>query len=114
MIFNLPLPPSVNQLYFNRKGGRAKTKLYEDWITVARDALRKQKAIPIFGQVSIEYVISEKSRCDLGNHEKALTDLLVTHGILEDDSKDHVRRISLEWSPDVSGVHVRIRDAWEI
>lgn len=107
--FDLPLPPSVNALYFNRDRGRTKTRAYQDWITTARSALRKQKARPIFHPVKLEYQVTEKSRIDLGNHEKALTDLLVFHGILENDTKKYVRGITLEWSSEVEGVRVILK-----
>ena len=112
MTFDLPLPPSTNALYKNIPrecgGGRAKTRGYEDWITLARSALRKQRARPIFAPVEIEYLVSEKSRIDLGNHEKPLTDLLVFHGILENDSKRYVRAISLKWCSELAGGTVRV------
>jgi Holliday junction resolvase RusA-like endonuclease len=109
--YDLPLPPSVNALYKNTPHGRAKTNNYLDWITLARSALRKQKARPLFDPVRITYQVSEKSRIDLGNHEKPLTDLLVFHGIIENDSKQFVRGISLEWSSQVEGVRVIIEPA---
>ncbi len=108
MTYDLPLPPSVNALYKNTPNGRAKTDNYLDWITLARSALRKQKGRPIFDPVRLRYLVTETSRIDLGNHEKPLTDLLVFHGILENDSKKFVRGISLEWSPEVEGVRVVI------
>lgn len=108
MTFDLPLPPSVNSLYFNRERGRTKTQAYQDWITLARSALRKQRAIPIFVPVELEYLVSEKSRIDLGNHEKPLTDLLVFHGVLENDSKRYVRGISLKWCSELAGGTVRV------
>ena len=116
--FNLPLPPSVNALYKNIPkecgGGRAKTRAYEDWITLARSELRKQRARPILVPVKIEYHVREKSRIDLGNHEKPLTDLLVFHGVIENDSKKYVRGILLEWSSEVPiGVRVTIKPTGE-
>jgi len=115
--FDLPLPPSTNQLFFNvpkeHGGGRAKTKRYLDWITLARSELRKQKARPLFGQFVVRIECSEKSRADLGNHEKPVVDLLVFHGVLEDDSKKYVRKIILEWSSEIDGVRVIIEPAIE-
>ena len=113
--FELPIPPSTNALFFNvpkaQGGGRAKTKRYQDWIALSRDALRRQKARPLFGQFIIDIECSEKSRLDLGNHEKPITDLLVFHGVLEDDNKKHVREINLKWSGSIDGIRVTIRPA---
>lgn len=37
----LPIPPSTNNLYFNlKRGGRAKTVAYKDWLKEAREALQ--------------------------------------------------------------------------
>lgn len=113
MTYDLPLPPSVNALYKNTPHGRAKTNNYLEWITLARSALCKQKARPLFGAYHLTYLVTEKSRIDLGNHEKPLTDLLVFHGILENDSKQFVRGISLEWSSEIEGVRVIIEPATE-
>jgi Holliday junction resolvase RusA-like endonuclease len=111
-VYNIPLPPSVNNLYFNlSRGGRAKTERYRNWIASARWSLLAQKARPIVGQVRLTILVNHKSRADLENHAKATIDLLVAHGILEDDCKKFVRGISLEWSPEVEGVRVIIEPA---
>lgn len=110
--YDLPLPPSVNNLYFNSpRGGRVKTERYRKWIEAARWALLAQRARPIAGQVRLDILVSEKSRADLENHAKATIDLFVSHGVLQDDCKAFVRGISLEWSDQVEGIRVTITRA---
>lgn len=112
MIYNLPLPPSTNALFFNLPGGgRAKTKAYTNWIRDARWALLAQRARPVAGMVRVAIELTDKARIDLDNAVKATMDALVAHGIIEDDRKKFVRAISLEWSSEVEGVRVTIRPA---
>jgi len=46
----------------------------------------------------------------VGNLEKAATDLLVEHGIIEADDNSVVREIRLKWS-DIEGMRVTITPA---
>lgn len=115
MTYDLPLPPSVNNLYFNAPhGGRVKTERYRKWIEAGRWSLLAQRARPIAGQVNLEILVSDKSRADLENHAKATVDLFVAHGVIEDDCKAYVRGISLKWSPEIDGVRVTIKPAEKV
>lgn len=111
-VYDLPLPPSVNNLFFNAKGrgGRIRTPLYNAWATEAGwEVARQRRGQPrVIGPVSLAYEVSDRARFDLGNSEKALTDLLVSTGVIQDDNKNIVRKISLEWSSSVNGVRVTI------
>jgi Holliday junction resolvase RusA-like endonuclease len=110
--FSLPLPPSVNGLWANGKTRRFRTQNYEDWIHEAGWELKRQRVPGISGPVSIRYELEEpktKRKTDLGNREKATTDLLVTNGIIEADDQRIVREINLSWSRDVNGVRVTIK-----
>lgn len=116
MTFDLPIPPSANQLWFNLPkevgGGRAKTKRYEDWITIARSELRKQKARPLFGRFAVVIEVNEKARLrDCDNAIKPTLDLLVFHGVLDSDAKTVVRKVSSEWVSGIEGVRVTIKPA---
>lgn len=107
---NLPKPPSVNTLFSNAPGrGRVKTPAYRAWLEEAGWALLSQKPAHVTGPVCLDYLIHDSGRADLGNLEKGLTDLLVSHEIIEDDNRSIVRRITLEWSPHVVGCRVHIR-----
>lgn len=108
----LPLPPSVNGLWANGKNlRRFRTQNYEDWINEAGWTLKQQRPAKLKGPVSISYEFEEpktKRKMDLANREKAATDLLVSHGVIEGDDQTIVRCMSLAWSPNVSGVRITI------
>lgn len=97
--YDLPIPPSTNQLFRNVKGkGRVRTERYNTWINAAGWELKAQKPKPVTGPVSLTIAVNEKkTRADLGNLEKAAVDLLVAHGVIEDDKPSIVRSIHLYW-----------------
>ena len=110
MIYELPLPISTNALFFNLpKGGRAKTERYKKWLHEAGLMLICQRARPMPGQVQLEIIINEKSKCDPDNALKCVFDALVSRGILEDDSPKFVRRFTFERSDKIEGVRVTIK-----
>lgn len=112
MTYDLPLPISTNALFFNLpRGGRAKTDKYKKWIADARWSLLSQRARPVTGQVNLQILVSEKSKIDIDNALKSAIDVLVAHGVLENDSPKFVRGILLEWSSEVEGVRVIITPA---
>lgn len=104
----LPFPPSVNGLFFNRKGGRTKTVQYALWQRQAGWELKLQKQKPIKGPVGLMYTYQDNRKADLGNLEKPVSDLLVKHGLIEDDGPKVVRWISLSFSDKVEGVRVKV------
>lgn len=108
--FRLPFPPSVNQLYSNASGiGRVKTKAYRSWENEAGLRLNLARPAPIKGPFTIEIQAKRPNarRRDLGNLEKAVSDLLVKHGVIEDDSL--MERLVMEWSEEVeSGILVTL------
>jgi len=123
IVVTLPMPPSVNELFFNttaaqravaaQKGrslpGRLKSEKYRSWINHAGWELKAARQMPIHGPVAIAYLVPDKGGCDLGNLEKAVTDLLVRHQLIDGDGRKVVRKIAMEWSPDVAGVRVTVR-----
>lgn len=103
----LPFPPSLNSLYPG-KIRRHKSKRYTQWIIDATHALSQQDTSMRFSEpVQITYRIGrpDKRQRDLANLEKAPSDLLVSHGILADDSLIH--RLIMEWA-EIEGVQVEI------
>lgn len=101
----LPLAPSLNTLWFNRKsGGRGKTQAYRDWIKEAGYRLCEQHPGRIVGKYAIELLIG-RSHKDLGNAgEKAISDLLTRHKIIDDDSQ--CEDIRIRWQDADQGVRV--------
>lgn len=111
-VYDLPLPISVNELYFNLpSGGRSKTKRYKAWVHDAAMILLCQKARPVAGPVRLEILVSEKSKCDLDNTMKCACDALVARGVIEDDRKKFVRGITVDWSTETEGMRVTIKPA---
>lgn len=103
----LPLCPSLNSLYPG-KAKRHKSKAYEAWIKEAGQILLTQKPWHFFDEpVQVTYRVGKPSKrnMDLCNREKALSDLLVGHGILKDDSLIH--RLVMEWA-EITGVEAII------
>ena len=106
----LPLPPSVNGLFAGQKR-RYRSKPYETWIVSAGWELKRQRPVPVPGKVHLAMEVAEPKTqrlTDLDNRWKAVSDLLVTHGIIEGDDQRFVRRIVLEWSSAISGVRITI------
>ena len=106
----LPYPPTVNSLYRNLTGrGRVKTQRYLTWIRAAQNEVLAAGIRPaIRSPVRIEYDFGrpDKRLRDLFNLEKAVSDFLVSAGILDDDSQIVEGR--LRWVEGVKGVQVRI------
>lgn len=115
MKLTLPFPPSVNSLYATnwKTKRRFKSKRYEAWISAATiKALtqRWQSSVPEFtGHVKVVYELGrpDLKRRDVENYSKAISDFLVYHNILADDSLIH--EITLRWA-DVEGVEITITE----
>ncbi|MEM7191297.1 MAG: RusA family crossover junction endodeoxyribonuclease [Pseudomonadota bacterium] len=104
----LPKPISVNAMYRNRskagKRGRQITERYRTWFQSAcsiAKGLEDGKATPLpsfSGPVSISlYVPEPNTKLDLDNTAKAYLDLFVKLGVIPDDNRQVVRRLSLQW-----------------
>jgi crossover junction endodeoxyribonuclease RusA len=108
----LPMPPSVNALYANVAGkGRVKSTRYRTWLNAAGWAIKEQRPRKVKG----DYVLwiwaqrPDGRRRDLGNLEKPISDLLVAHGIVGDDSQ--CVAIHCYWSGSGRECEVRIEPA---
>lgn len=92
--FTLPFPPSVNGL-FAGKARRYASAGYKAWKAAARGSV---PAGLIAGPYTLDLLFDRPDRRarDLGNLEKAVSDLLVERGLVIDDSC--CQRITLAWS----------------
>jgi crossover junction endodeoxyribonuclease RusA len=111
VVITLPFPVSVNAMFSNGRSGRFKSPRYEAWLTEAGYALMVQRPPRLKGPVKLFYEFQDGSdgrRRDIGNLEKGCTDLLVSHGIIEDDNDRIVREINLRWCRNLSGARVTI------
>jgi len=107
----LPFPPSVNCLYAGKKR-RYKSDRYKAWIEEA--ALCINAAQPIEGRVDLLYMYDhpDNRERDVENYIKAVTDLLVSQGVLHNDNRPFIRGITARWT-DKKGdvVNITIEDA---
>jgi Holliday junction resolvase RusA-like endonuclease len=111
----LPIPPSANNLFPTGKNGkRFKSKEYAAWQEAAGWELKAQWSArprhvqPIAGKFTIACDFgrfADKRRRDLGNREKGVMDLLVTHGVIADDSL--AEEMTLRWCDDIAQGRVR-------
>lgn len=92
--FDLPFPPSVNGL-FAGKSRRYASKGYNAWKEEARPFV---PSVLVAGPYSLSLIFDRPDRRarDLGNLEKAVSDLIVERGVVIDDSC--CERIVLAWS----------------
>lgn len=94
----LPFPPSVNNLFANGAKGRGRftTPQYKAWQQLAALSIKdshRQSLGPY--SISIALRAPDKRARDIGNLEKAVSDLLVVHGVVKDDSL--CRRLEMCW-----------------
>lgn len=109
----LPWPPSVNRLFTNRRGGRAKTPAYQAWIKEAGLELLTQQPNRHEGEVAVHIIASppDRRKRDLDNLFKPVLDLLVRHNVIADDSIQYLRMLSIELGAGEPqpGLDVRVR-----
>jgi Holliday junction resolvase RusA-like endonuclease len=81
-------PPSVNELWRSWNGRNILSSRARRWKAAAELELLAQKPVPVPGQVAIHIELASPygRRFDPDNKVKALLDLLVKNGIIEDDS----------------------------
>ena len=94
-LIRLPICPSTNGLFKSAGRLRVVSDAYEAWRTLAGLKLNLHRVEP-FGRapVQIDISVNEDLKGDIDNRIKAPLDLLVKHGIIEDDR--FVRRVSIE------------------
>lgn len=88
IVIELPFAPSVNRLWRVGKNKRFyKTKAYEEWLGTCSWLIAINKLTPILGnyRLTIEATRPDKRKRDIDNFIKAVSDLLQTNGIIEDD-----------------------------
>ncbi len=102
IVFDLPLPPSVNNLYVNIPGrGRTKAPSYRLWCNTAGVEAKIQKlgwdyqvlaahqGIILDQKYRLAIDVPENMRGDVSNRIKAVEDLLVSLQLTPDDRKSH-------------------------
>lgn len=94
IMLTLPKPPSVNACFANvPKKGRVKTPAYTAWIAHAGLVLSRQRPRIVPGEYALD-IFTGPVRGDPDNLIKPVSDILVAHGVMEDDK--HARRAAIE------------------
>ena len=113
--FKLPVPPSTNNLYVNKKeGGRAKSAKYRRWVTDCTYFL-KTRIPENNGTYAVEIVADFGRHRDIDNIAKPVLDVLKKAGHIRDDryvDDIRLRRGYTAYSKDYIAVKVdRLADA---
>ena len=102
MIFTIPYdtPSKKNSRIVNRRTGRSfPSKSYSDWHVKAALWIRTHYSIKALGKgpfsVSMVFNHGTLRRCDSDNKASSILDLLVDLGVIEDDSWQVVRSLSV-------------------
>jgi len=105
----LPFPPSTNGL-FAGKDRRYKSKAYVNWLGEADYAMIQQRPYPRFkGKVRLNMRLGPgQANADCTNYIKAAEDLLVRYQVIQDDSRDFVSGVSIDWDMSVNGIQIEI------
>lgn len=107
---DLPFPPSTNALWKKGRAGMYRAPRYMTWINAAGVELKRQKPRAIVGNYAIRIDLErkDKRRRDADNFIKGLSDLLVSHGVVSDDSLAEI--VTVRWNTKVSGCRVTLRE----
>ena len=105
---HLPYPPSANALWRSVGGRNISSKAYRVWQSEAASIIAQQRTGAIFGTYGVTFQCErpDNRRRDIANLEKALSDALVSGGVVEDDYL--AEQISLFWAPKPEGRPARI------
>ena len=109
VILMLPPPPTLNNLFFNIKHGRAPSKRYKAWQTEAGWELKRQRIGCIGGPWEADIALPRGLTGDLDNYAKPILDLLVTHRVVDDDK--FCKRLSIAKTVTMGPVIVTLRAA---
>lgn len=103
----LPYPPSVNKLWRSVRGRSIKSADYRSW-EKACEAHHQPTGGSIQGEyrLLLEAQRPDKRRRDLGNLEKASSDMLVHLGVIRDDCD--AEEITLRWVKEDMGGMIRL------
>lgn len=81
----LPIPPTTNNLFATTGKHRHRSAEYDEWLSGARHALRREAITPVKGRYAFLIALPDLMRGDCSNRIKAPEDLLVKEGLTPDD-----------------------------
>lgn len=99
----IEVPPSVNGLFANADCGRVKTDKYKEWIernSAPVSNVLRRFTCPVHISIVIWGGKGFPMSRDLDNCGKPVIDLLVSQGIIQGDSVQVVRSVTLEYKPE--------------
>jgi len=106
----LTLPPSTNNLFINIPGkGRIKSKGYKSWIKSAGWELVLQHPRSVAGAYRLHIIVPHNAQPDIDNLIKPISDLLQTHGVIENDRL--AKRVTIERAGAATGALVTVESA---
>lgn len=90
----LPLCPPLNNLFANAPGiGRVKSARYRTWLQAAGWTVAAARLKPVKGPIAVTIALPVAMRGDIDGRAKGALDLLVKHGLIDDDR--HVQALTL-------------------
>lgn len=110
MTFDLPMPPSVNNMYATYNGRRIPSREFKAWKIAAADTLGSQYAAmgspSVHKPVALSIRLGLNYRGDISNRIKAVEDLLVD--TLDMPNDRYIERILIERDQSIEGAIVTI------
>ena len=85
-------PPSTNVIWRVARNRIIKSAAYRQWLSSQTEFIHSQNRKKLIGSYSLEIIVrrKDKRRRDIDNFIKPISDLLVTSGMVEDDSLCHI------------------------
>lgn len=109
---SLDFPPSVNRLWrVSKAGGMYRSPKYAEWRKATMwDVAAQAKGIKIKGEykLTVNVVKPDKRHRDLDNIIKAVSDILESSGVIENDKL--CQRLEMKWVKDGHPCHVIIQE----
>ena len=103
----LPFPTvTANNMYTVARGRKIlspQARAYKRELAETLAFLHKRVPRPIEVRTDISIGLDESRKGDCSTREKIIVDALVEAGVLLDDSKEYVRRVSIGWEPGMGG-----------
>lgn len=107
----LPYPVSTNSIWSRTKTGMRKSPKYTAWLIEAGQIAKHHRAHAIVGKYKLHLaaVRPDNRKRDIDNLIKGVSDLLVSCGLVRDDSDCEM--VSARWVTTGEGVTVRVEPA---